>query len=1565
MDIQLEDGRIAQFPDDATEDEVKGYLDRNFPKAPNVLERAAGHVSKGIATLAKDTSNLISYVDDSKSRTLTQMQDMFGDNKYTRQVEAHPETSLLGQAAAGIAEFAPQIPLFAVGEGVGMAAMRGIPLVRKIPAAIKAVKGENLLAGTVRAMGRGAVAGGVVGSVAGSPADTPIEEKLVEGGKEALGFAGATAVFHPAFAGLGMAGRAVLRRLGKKATPESVEIELEKKVARGDEGAAEDLQKIRLAKVETPVVEVKGEDDLYVPKGEDVKPIQGELSLEPLPPETLQKFADLGYTGKDIDGLPDKELIKILDNGIKNPSPSIEQLANMTSNLGKGIGAGEGQISIPAISEQPFGKKITTDVPAAGQPIRTHKRPGTILTLMKMGYQGGEIAKMSVDNAKIAIDKVRNAPEPSADVVAKAEAVAAKVDEVAKARRLMKVGEAEGKDRPALSDERKKEIDAEIDRELTEAETSPEPEPAIASIIDKLKERFIEDDTLDTLMEDVPKSKEEIILDWKLGISRIARDRALGIKREKASVEAKVEKKPPQTREELDALKKEINARGKERRKRGKLTQQEEADAWLKEHESELPPENIDEGQPKELDFETDEESTLYSDPTGIGHIINYISKKMKSNKKQEEAPSKTIEAEISGSKLYRSDEAHIDGLMSNIAKNINRFAQMKLESPDFAFRNNERMSPLIFNIHKKVYEGNFAASQRNEIIRTAETILGKLDNKEHIKGLLERDGIEIDIANIQKRLDTLTEKVKQGVELNKKEIKFLSKAPDSIARRTKTLSDIDSIIHTPNEIKAAELIRDELAAVREKYKDHLRSEYKKNLNEDEYAALSEIISGKPINEVIAKYKEHIVPDKLGRRRVRNWLNEEVVRDIAKDYAEIDSWGLDNYVTHVEKGHLRIVSEGKLYAKAMSEADAARKFADLVELHPNKNFRLETPSYEELATGLSKNAYNRVLFNLQEGLKDTIEGINSHSAHYLAQKGIKGRFFIKPTKEFSPYVLDRKEFLQGEKNVFDVLYGYMYSMERKMAIDPAIDDIRQAINKQEVVGTEAYTAKDGSIKQRDIKQSYLKQDEKEYLQELVEDIKGRYYAVDKAVDSIFAGSGYSRVFSKTVQGARELEANLKLGYAPVKGIINGLSGIGHIWTKTGTKYIADGAAFLRTEEGKSFIKAMEPYLGVNIVESASGELSSRGTLEKMLEKTGILGETGSMRRKAVHIAEPMGLFQAPEIPVRKLTLAANYLMAKADGVSEEAARDIAIKANWFQQFTYDMASLPKIMRGPVGRLVTQFKPYMLKEMEFISTLRGPEVARYIGMQLALAGPRGGIIVLKSLPVLGMMGVWDDIEEWMNKEYPVASRGVGGMAGVDVSAAATFQFPSTMKDWLGPTLSDIGSFYKNVVTPTIEKKGLDGSDLSKFTSSTFPILRYYDRLIEQAIDKDGWVKDERGRRLYHIDNTAAFVTKSVMGAEPIELNRIRTEERILATRSTRITDQKTMTIDNILEATTKGEPIAEGDLENMVKLGIKPGTLRRAAQFRVLDPKQRRLLQTELIRRPEIAEMYPEVGDLKE
>ncbi|MHC4622080.1 MAG: hypothetical protein ACYTEQ_30450, partial [Planctomycetota bacterium] len=169
------------------------------------------------------------------------------------------------------------------------------------------------------------------------------------------------------------------------------------------------------------------------------------------------------------------------------------------------------------------------------------------------------------------------------------------------------------------------------------------------------------------------------------------------------------------------------------------------------------------------------------------------------------------------------------------------------------------------------------------------------------------------------------------------------------------------------------------------------------------------------------------------------------------------------------------------------------------------------------------------------------------------------------------------------------------------------------------------------------------------------------------------------------------------------------------------------------------------------------------------------------------------------------------------------ARVFARRSMRFQQFTYDIASLPRIMRGPTGRLVYKFKPYLVKELEFITTLRGAEIPRYIAAQLALGGPRALIYTLKTLPLLGSLYLLDDADDWLNHNWPHASRGVGSLVGVDVTAPVTFQFPERTEDWFGPFFADLYRLWKDVYVPLSQGQGHLEDTLREGVIKTTPAL----------------------------------------------------------------------------------------------------------------------------------------------
>lgn len=735
----------------------------------------------------------------------------------------------------------------------------------------------------------------------------------------------------------------------------------------------------------------------------------------------------------------------------------------------------------------------------------------------------------------------------------------------------------------------------------------------------------------------------------------------------------------------------------------------------------------------------------------------------------------------------------------------------------------------------------------------------------------------------------------------------------------------------TEAEKVAAQQVREWLDIMKNKYKLWMINQYKANLKKAEYGALLDINAGMSEEEVVARYPN---------------VNAKVIKSINEKYQEIDTWGLDDYIPNVESGRFKLLvdvidPEGKVHKKlvaiGLSVPDAIRKGtaylsdpknAGVTQLFLDTDYKMISDD----KTAITRNQYYGMMNKLAKKMEGSLDTITKEVAKSLAKTAMNKQFKITPTNSYSPFLQERQDILQGEADIFPVLRSYAHSMEKKMALDPMIEKVRKDLPK-------------------------MNKYERAYILDYVEDVKGRYGAADRILDDImigFANTGFARrlglkvsanrTYSNIVAKTRTLEAKLKLGYRPVAAGINFASGQMHTWVKRGAPMYLDGIKFLRTEEGKKFAESIEPFLG-----------------------TSIAVEAGKDIRPKEKLWHALGLFQMPEPYNRLVSASAAYIQAKKEGMSELAATEFAIRANWAEQFTYNIANLPKIMRGPTGKLLTQFKPYLVKEIEFISTLTGKEWVRYAGMQLALGGPRGYMLILKSLPVLAMMGWWNDamdwVEEMMNKYAPLASRGVMGLPGVidqslasDVSAAATFQFPRGLWDFAGPALNDLGKIYQNVITPLLSF-GPDVNDLEKM-GDIVPILKHWSRIMSYAFSEDDWVKDDKGNRLYEVEHAVPFIVQSLAGMENVDINMIKAEQRILAARDERIGGIKTRILNDAMQEVIDGKGISEETRMKMQKEGVTTQSLINRVKKSKLTPRQRAIVNTEIRRRMAVSLDFP-------
>jgi len=699
------------------------------------------------------------------------------------------------------------------------------------------------------------------------------------------------------------------------------------------------------------------------------------------------------------------------------------------------------------------------------------------------------------------------------------------------------------------------------------------------------------------------------------------------------------------------------------------------------------------------------------------------------------------------------------------------------------------------------------------------------------------------------------------------------------------------------------------LGHMKTRYKAFLTDMYMKHLSEGEMRAVQDVLAGGEV-EAVAKGAG---------------MKATTLQSLVNKLNEIDSWGLDpdTYLPRVERGSIKIMErskDGKGYkvvAVAFSEEHAAEKIAKLLEERPRDLFLDHTmPEYlRDLPTPISPMRAKILNGKIQKAMKEELDKVNKELS-----KIMRGVYEVRPTKKYTPFEKPRHDVLKGEEDPVPVLFAYAHAMETKMQLDPVIDKVQALLPN-------------------------LPENMRAAMTTLIEDIKGRRWMSDQVLEEIGKRFGISlegRPFSRLVSNVKMAEAWMKFAYRPIAGVINAASALGHIWAKTGSKYLAEGLRFMRTEEGKRLLDSVRHLLGTDVVTEMSGK-----THEKL------------------HLYHPLGMFQMPEKVMRELAVCANYLLAKSKGLADPAAIEFAVRANWMQNFIYNMAALPRALRVPTGRLLGQFKPYLVQEINFISQLRGQEAVRYLAVMATLGGPIGYIATLRTLPILSMFPWWNDIEEYVNTHAPAASRGIGGLMGVDVTAPATFQFPTRWEEWAGPFLGDLVKVKREVLDPLARGEFLDGSEAAReLTSQTIPIAKHWWTAVDQVLDKDGWVKDDRGRRIYHIGESpldkAAFASKIVAGATDLELSMIRKHERFLKEEARVRARNKQAVVDEILDAVLDGDPITPEMTNVMAELNIKPGSLRRAMKFRMLDAQTRRYLMTEVAKRPELLEEWPEL-----
>lgn len=684
-------------------------------------------------------------------------------------------------------------------------------------------------------------------------------------------------------------------------------------------------------------------------------------------------------------------------------------------------------------------------------------------------------------------------------------------------------------------------------------------------------------------------------------------------------------------------------------------------------------------------------------------------------------------------------------------------------------------------------------------------------------------------------------------------------------------------------------------------------------------------------------------------------IDPRILQELKERYDKIGEWGIENFVTNMELGSLRVVelsqdkggkTKQKTIAYAPTKSIAVRKIMERVQAAeaagedvPNLAIDISPVFDDSMLVEMGKKRYNTTVGKISSALKKEVEEVNKELVSSKVRNVLEKVITVKPNLVYAGPFQERQDILEGEKDIFDVLPAYFNAMYKKINLDPYILEAREFINQDD-------TPRNVQL----------------LIENHIKDMKSTYGWLDRFVDEtlsrLYTKTGWkvfdreSGQYSKAVAEARKITADLKLGYRPVTSFINMASGLINTNTMVPTKLFTQAFKYMKTEEGKDLIERNRPYLGEGFAVGEAGELLA--DIPKW---------------------HPLWFHQLPEAFNREHCFCANYLFGKAQGMDEEAAVHYARGGVWAQQFVYSIAALPKIMRGPTSRLLTQFKPYLIKQLELFTNMTVGEKVKFISAQLMLGGPRALLSTIRSVPLLGLFVGWDEIDEWLNKNYPHLYRGVPGSLGpmsVDVSAQAAFQFPQQPMDWLGPMVSDIFRLHSRVLGPILagraenvlpfeqlkhpleaglNYKELRRQEIFRWIRDGIPAMYYWDQVLSYAFDDDGWILDDFGKRKYKPENSWIDIAKLVSGAKPMEESAWEVSERRHMKEQEKFREDKQMLTATVLDTIESGGSLDGDIVEKCKELGVTYQSLQEAAKSRKLTPYHRRVLATQLVGRP--------------
>lgn len=531
----------------------------------------------------------------------------------------------------------------------------------------------------------------------------------------------------------------------------------------------------------------------------------------------------------------------------------------------------------------------------------------------------------------------------------------------------------------------------------------------------------------------------------------------------------------------------------------------------------------------------------------------------------------------------------------------------------------------------------------------------------------------------------------------------------------------------------------------------------------------------------------------------------------------------------------------------------------------------------------------------------------------------------------------RKDKLRGEADITKSLPVYADRVLRKILYDPIETEL---------------------LKQMRADEATFRPEIRKLLLNQLTDAKGRRTFGAQVVDFVAQKLGQrTGLYQSGLGRARSVIGNLALGYRPIGGLVNAATGYGKVFVKHGIGLMRDARRFLDSTDGKRFIAEEERLgsLGVNVaIDFDTGKVSPN-----------------------VKPWHPLWFFSKAEPGIRRMNIAAAYLEGRRMGMADEAAREYGRRMLRLTNFTYNLSALPEIMRSPLGRTAFQMKSYLANELMFAHTLAPAQWAKYLTFQLAMAGPRAFVMLGRTLPILGAVGLWDKIEEGLNDN--ALYRGLPGLVGVDITPSFAMQLPQTPEDAAGLLFGHAMRLYKDVISPQIAGVKYGSDRMLSWLDNLSPLAYHWGNLWD-AVENDGWVLNERGERMYQMNDTHEKVM-SALAVTPLGVSKSRVVERALKSEQELGTKNRAAVVSRFIRAVNRPDTTDRSIIDvfrgakeeipadlvqeaytlwrdegkigadlaaDIISLGISPESLQQAARLSRMSASERAVAKARLL-----------------